>query len=106
MGSLTNDTVFMFDETKMEPGKLIKHGVENIKALATLIEQQAIILDFQYHQQEMPMQVPVIVLSSSRTMFKNTLHVPVEGRGAPSDQDIASARTKLNELLADNETLA
>ena len=50
MGSLVNGTVLMFDETKMQPGKLINHGVDNIKALATLIEQQAIILDFQYHQ--------------------------------------------------------
>lgn len=54
MGSLINGTVLLFDETKMEPGKLIKHGVENIKAMATLIENQTIILDFQYHQQEMP----------------------------------------------------
>jgi len=49
MGSLVNGTVLLFDETKMLPGKLINHGVDNIKALATLIEQQAIILDFQYH---------------------------------------------------------
>lgn len=46
MGTLISGTVFMFDETKMEPGKLINHGVDNIKALATLVEQQAIILDF------------------------------------------------------------
>lgn len=39
MGTLINGTVFLFDETKMEPGKLINHGVDNIKALATLIEQ-------------------------------------------------------------------
>ena len=46
MGTLVNGTVLMFDETKMIPGKLIKHGVDNIKALATLIEAQNIILDF------------------------------------------------------------
>ena len=38
MGTLINGTVFLFDETKMTTGKLIKHGVENIKSLATLIE--------------------------------------------------------------------
>jgi len=54
MGTLVNGTVLMFDETKMTPGKLINHGVDNIKALATLIEAQNIILDFQYYQQEMP----------------------------------------------------
>ena len=46
MGTLLNGTVFLFDETKMKPGKLINHGVDNIKALATLIEEQNIILDF------------------------------------------------------------
>ena len=39
MGTLTNGTVFLFDETKMETGKLIKHGVDNIKAMASLIEE-------------------------------------------------------------------
>lgn len=39
MGTLVNGTVFLFDEAKMETGKLVKHGVDNIKALATLVEQ-------------------------------------------------------------------
>ena len=38
MGTLINGTVFLFDETKMTTGKLVNHGVENIKSLATLIE--------------------------------------------------------------------
>lgn len=46
MGTLVTGTVFMFDETKMTAGKLVNHGVDNIKAFATLIEQQSIILDF------------------------------------------------------------
>ena len=38
MGSLVSGTVLLFDETRMEAGQLINHGVDNIKALATLIE--------------------------------------------------------------------
>ena len=38
MGTLVSGTVFLFDETKMTAGKLVNHGVDNIKALATLIE--------------------------------------------------------------------
>ena len=38
MGTLSSGTILMFDETRMEPGQLVNHGVENIKALATLIE--------------------------------------------------------------------
>ena len=77
MGSLVNGTVFLFDETQLQPGKLVNHGVENIKALATLIESQAVIFDFQYNQTEMPIHVPVVVLSTERTLLKNTIHVPV-----------------------------
>lgn len=37
------------------------------------------------------MQIPVIVLSETRTMFKNTIHVPII-EGEVSDEDIAVAR--------------
>ena len=37
-------------------------------------------------------------------MFKNTLHVPVEG--TCTDEDIGLARQKLDELLADAKTLS
>ena len=53
----------------------------------------------------MPMTVPVIVLSDSRTMFKNTIHVPLEVVTAPTDVQIGAANTKLEELLNDEETL-
>lgn len=36
------------------------------------------------------MQIPVIVLSETRTMFKNTIHVPIEGE--VTDEDIAVAK--------------
>ena len=51
----------------------------------------------------MPTMVPIIVLSGSRTMFKNTIHVPVIGEA--SDEDISAARVKLAELMDDEETL-
>ena len=47
--------------------------------------------------------MPVVVLSDARTMFKNTLHVPVDGQSA--DADIGVARQKLDELRGDAETL-
>ena len=36
-------------------------------------------------------------------MFKNTIHVPTIGEA--SDEDIAAATVKLNELMQDEETL-
>ena len=46
LATLHPGTVFIVDETHMQPGKIINHGVYNIKALATLIEEQQIELDF------------------------------------------------------------
>ena len=48
--------------------------------------------------------MPVVVLSGSRTMLKNTIHVPVSGEA--SDEDVANARTKLAELMEDEENLS
>ena len=40
-------------------------------------------------------------------MFKNTIHVPVnKAAEEATDVEIAAARTKLNELLDDSETLS
>ena len=39
LGSVTSGTLFCIDETNMKDGKLIKNGVYNIKAVATLIEE-------------------------------------------------------------------
>ena len=52
----------------------------------------------------MPTVVPVLVLSGSRTMLKNTIHVPVSGEA--SDEDVANARAKLAELMEDEENLS
>ena len=52
----------------------------------------------------MPIQVPVIVLSDARTMFKNTIHVPVNAN-ATLATELEVARTKLAELAEDAETL-
>ena len=43
--------------------------------------------------------MPIVVLSGARTMFKNTIHVPVSGEA--SDVEIEAARAKLAELMED-----
>jgi hypothetical protein len=75
----------------MNTGKIDNFGVENIKSLATLIENQNILMDFGYYPLEMPISVPVIVLSDTRTMLKNTLHVPVT-KAANINESLAAAR--------------
>ena len=46
LATLHPGSLLVVDETHMQPGKIINNGVFNIKALATLIEEQQIELDF------------------------------------------------------------
>jgi hypothetical protein len=49
LGELPNLSNLLINETCMNEGKIEKNGVENIKAIATLIEEQQIIYNFQYY---------------------------------------------------------
>jgi Mini-chromosome maintenance replisome factor len=74
---LNEGTFIVCDETVMKGGTIKETGVANIKALATLIEQQTVEYDFQYYQQSYPVNFGVLLLSDGRSMFKNTFHVPL-----------------------------
>lgn len=93
------------DETHLKEGIVKGEGVGNIKALATLIEQQVVEYDFQYYQQSYPVTAGVIVISDGRSMFKNTLQVPL----MPVNPSKAAAppfdETKFQQILADQELL-
>jgi len=46
LGVMPSNSALIIDETQMNTGKIDKNGVENIRAIATLIEQQIIEYDF------------------------------------------------------------
>lgn len=98
---------FVFaDETVLKEGQVKGEGVSNIKALATLIEQQVVEYDFQFYQQSYPINAAVILISDGRSMFKNTLQVPLQA--AKSTGSAPAARfdeEKFNQILADEELL-
>lgn len=41
-------TNIICDETNMQPGKIDKNGIENIKAMAELIEEQKVVYHFEF----------------------------------------------------------
>jgi hypothetical protein len=73
---MLDGTNVICDETHIKEGKIEKNGINNIKALAELIEDQKVVYDFQYVQQDFPLSASVLILSESRSMFKNAMHVP------------------------------
>ena len=76
---MLDGTNVICDETHMNEGKIEKNGVNNIKAMAELIENQKVVYDFQYVQQDFPISASVVILSGFRSMFKNALHIPSSG---------------------------
>jgi hypothetical protein len=74
---MLDGTNVICDETSIEQGKIDKNGVQNIRALAELIEDQKVSYDFQYMHQDFPISASVLILSDDgRSMFKNSLWVP------------------------------
>lgn len=86
------------DETQIKEGKIEKNGINNIKALAELIEDQKVVYDFQYVQQDFPLSASVLILSDSRSMFKNATHVP-GSKTATHSMD----HEKLQEIISDQD---
>lgn len=93
------------DETVLKEGQVKGESVNNIKALATLIEQQVVEYDFQYYQQSYPVSAGVIVISDGRSMFKNTLQVPLPQLGSGKAALPPFDEAKFAQILADQDLL-
>lgn len=99
---MLDGTSLIVDETKLDSGKFENNGVHNIKALAELIEDQKVTYDFQYTQQSMPMSASVLILSSTRSMFKNAIHVPLD---KTKYDDYVMSPEKLQEIISDEDLM-
>lgn len=99
MLQMLEGTNVVCDETHIKEGKIEKNGISNIKALAELIEDQKVVYDFQYVQQDFSLSASVVILSESRSMFKNAYHVPGKGEGE------AMSESMMEEILNDQDLI-
>jgi len=91
-----NSTCALFDETEMKEGKSEGEKlVFNMKGLASLIEEQTVRYNFQYHEQNFDCSCPVIIVSTGRSIFKNTTAVPVEAFRDPNPDVLNSLEEDL-----------
>ena len=56
-------TVVLVDETRLRQGVLNEVGVKNIQALEKLATSQTVSYDFEFYQTELPVDMPMIVVS-------------------------------------------
>lgn len=73
-----NSTVILFDETQMKEGKSEgDRAIKNMQAIASLIEEQKVRYNFQYHSQDFDCSAAVLIVSCGRSIFKNAYPLPV-----------------------------
>ena len=82
---ILNSTCALLDETNMKEGKSEgERLILNMRAIASLIEEQSIKYNFQYHEQSFDCSCPVIIVSTGRSVFKNATPVPVNPVRTPN----------------------
>jgi len=95
---LAASTVLVLDETRLESGTLTETGVRNVDAIKALTVLQDLEYDFQYHQMRMPVDVPVIIVSDTKSIIPADVTLPLRRVRAPklvgaSDQELDCIRT-------------
>ena len=104
---MLNSTVVLFDETQMKEGKSEGENlILNMGGVASLIEEQVVKYNFQYHEQPFECSSPVVIVSTGRSVFKMATPIPICTTQAPNvdvlnDLDpklISDIRTYLNQI--------
>ena len=70
-------TAVVLDETVLEAGALTAKGTANFQVLATLLTSQQLNYDFTYHPLAIPMRVPCITLSRTKSLFPFDVSLPI-----------------------------
>lgn len=63
-------TYFVLDETKLSEGKLEDRGVKNLSAIQQVMGEQKLVYDFKYHNLTFDTDLPMLVLSKGKSIFK------------------------------------
>jgi len=95
---LAASTVLLLDETNLESGTLTQIGFRNVESLKSLSTLQDLEYDFQYHQMRIPVDIPLIVLSDTKSIIPVDVSIPLRRTSAPvivdvSDDDLKLIRT-------------
>ncbi|CAI2363918.1 unnamed protein product [Moneuplotes crassus] len=82
---ILNSTCALLDETNMREGKTESERILiNMKAIASLVEEQTVRYNFQYHEQSFDCSCATIIVSAGRSIFKNAVAVPVTPTKTPN----------------------
>jgi hypothetical protein len=72
---LVAGTPLIVDETRMATGTLNDKGCRNLQAIQTVVNEQKVVYDFMYHHLDFPVDMPTLVLSAAKSLFKTEFRV-------------------------------
>lgn len=85
-------TCVLVDETSMGEGELKDHGVRNIKALVSVLQQRTLPYVFPYSELDMDTDLNMLVLSAGKSFLPVDVHVPVQRTDAIQQPNVAQDR--------------
>jgi hypothetical protein len=86
---LAASTVLVLDECRLEAGTLTANGVRNVEALKSLSATQEVEYDFEYHQMRVQVDIPLIILSDTKSIVPTDLVVPLRQVRDPIATDVS-----------------
>jgi len=86
---LAASTVLVLDECRLEAGTLTANGVRNVEALKSLSASQEVEYDFEYHQMRVQVDIPLIILSDTKSIVPTDLVVPLRQVRDPIATDVS-----------------
>ncbi|XP_066598815.1 mini-chromosome maintenance complex-binding protein-like isoform X2 [Prorops nasuta] len=72
---LSKNTHLVIDETELTAGHVTSHGRENFKAVSDIIRFQSLNYDFKFYNMPYETDLPVLILSRSKSMFPCPMQV-------------------------------
>eukprot|EP01116_Phalansterium_solitarium_P001207 TRINITY_DN10987_c0_g1_i2.p1 TRINITY_DN10987_c0_g1~~TRINITY_DN10987_c0_g1_i2.p1 ORF type:complete len:549 (+),score=182.61 TRINITY_DN10987_c0_g1_i2:88-1734(+) len=79
---LSEGTLLAVDETVLQPGQVDQSAVSHLNALTHLIMWQKVEYDFQYHQIEFEVDIPVFVIPHGKSIFNCDCVLPLRPEAA------------------------
>ena len=80
---LAAGTNLVLDECVMNEGNLKEQGINNLKALAQLMQNQTLQFQFEFTPIDFEVDIPVLVFSEGKSLLPVDLHVPYRPGAAP-----------------------
>ncbi|KAF7990707.1 hypothetical protein HCN44_000512 [Aphidius gifuensis] len=75
---LSDNTHLVIDETKLSAGQLSPAGRQNYEAISGLVVAQKLTYDFKFNNIEYDTDIPVLILSESKSFIPCFMHTPLK----------------------------